>query len=107
MNQETHAGQSAPKVACAGRMQGTQEMTRDEFLATVRKRGLALQGTAREYAKERSRFTPEDLEAVYRLQADRDGWAEPWGQRITCLGVKSTRWRALMEHPDEGRKESV
>ena len=48
-------------------------MTRDEFVATAKLRGLAAADTAKEYAKNKTVFDEMDLEEVYRKQSAHDG----------------------------------
>ena len=67
-----------------------QRMKREEFIATVKIRGLATADTAREYAQGRTDFDDTDLEDVYRKQSVYDREHEPsrWG---TYQGVRSTK----------------
>jgi hypothetical protein len=65
-------------------------MTRDEFIASAKLRGLASAKTAMEYAKSKTIFDETDLEDVYRIQTAHDG-QDGHNKWRSYQGTKSTK----------------
>lgn len=76
------------------------EMPREDFVATVKIRGLATADTAREYAKGKITFNETDLEEVYRKQMAIDKWREP-GKWRNYQGVRCTK---RLKEPESHRE---
>lgn len=75
-------------------------MTSNEFVATVKMRGLATANTAREYTKGKTNFDETDLEEVYRKQMAIDSYREP-GRWRSYQGTRSTK---RLKEPESHRE---